>query len=358
MRIAAAGVAAAVTAVLAAAALAASSSPVATGLDDPRGLAVGPAGALVVAESSAGVTELKLKGGGTAAKELLAAPGIVDVAVDGGFGRTYAVTGGAPPDAEAAPAGPVPPSSLVRLGPGGQVDVIADIAHYQESDPDDADLEEQPEESNPNGIALLDGNRALVADAAGNDILLVDLKTGGISTVARLLPLMAPWPDGLPFPGPPVGTPVPVEAVPTSVTVGPDGGWYVTQLTGFPFPVGGAQIWRIEPGASEATCDPAAPQTGACRVVSSGWTNLIDLAFGADGTMYPLEIAKFGLPGVEVLGAPPIGALYAVKGGTKTELVPGTLLFPGGVAAGADGLYVTTGAVFGPGGGSVVKVVP
>ena len=36
--------------------------------------------------------------------------------------------------------------------------------------------------------------------------------------------------------------------MPTAVVRGPDGAWYVSQLTGFPFTKGSASIWRI--GAS------------------------------------------------------------------------------------------------------------
>jgi hypothetical protein len=72
-----------------------------------------------------------------------------------------------------------------------------------------------------------------------------------------------------------------------------------------------------------------------------------------------LEIAKEGLLDVEIFGGPPIGALWAVKGGTKTELAPGELLFPGGVDVNFNGsLYVTTGSVFGPGAGTVVRIRP
>ena len=48
--------------------------------------------------------------------------------------------------------------------------------------------------------------------------------------------------------------------------------------------------------------------------------------------------------------------LYAVKDGMKTELLPGTLLAPGGVVVDGTTLYVTTGTVFGPGAGSVVRI--
>ena len=44
-------------------------------------------------------------------------------------------------------------------------------------------------------------------------------------------------------------------------------------------------------------------------------------------------IVKEGLLGAEEPGAPPpIGALWRVKRGSKTELEPATLLAPGGVA--------------------------
>jgi hypothetical protein len=46
-----------------------------------------------------------------------------------------------------------------------------------------------------------------------------------------------------------------------------------------------------------------------------------------------------------------------VKNGTRTEIAPGTLLAPGGVAVAGDGaIYVTTGTVFGPDAGSVVRL--
>ena len=339
--------------VVAATALAATTTVV-EGLDNPRGLTFGPGGRLVIAESLTGVTDAKLKKKeGPEVRLLTAVPGVVDVAVADGLGRTYGVVG-----ADAPENGPAGASTLVRARPGGEVDVIADIAAYQQSDPDEADLEGDPTESNANGLGLLGDGKFLVADAAGNDVLLVDERTGDITTVARFLPEQVPWPAGEPpFPAPPPGTPVPAEAVPTSVTVGPDGAYYVTELKGFPFSPGTSRIWRIEPGSVDAVCDPANDDVGPCTTVASGFSSLIDLAFGSDGAMYPLEIAKESLWAVEILGAPPLGALYRVKDGTKTELA-GNLLFPGGVAVGDGEIYVTTGAVFGPDAGSVVRVSP
>jgi hypothetical protein len=176
-----------------------------------------------------------------------------------------------------------------------------------------------PAETNPNGLALLPGGRVLVTDAANNDLLKV-VRRGGIATVARFKREMVPWPAGLPFPGPPPGTPVPAESVPTAVAIGPDGAWYVSELQGFPSVKG--HLWHLAHRAGERGRDlrPGQPEHGALSDGRRGFTSVIDLAFGRKGTMYVLGIAKEGLLAAEVFGAPPIGALWAVKGGTKTEL--------------------------------------
>jgi sugar lactone lactonase YvrE len=332
-----------------------------TDLFNPRGIAAGPGGSLFVAQSGAGlITQIGTKGNGSVStfatlptqSSDLGDLGPVDVAVSG-LGSTYVLMSG-----PASSAGS-PFAQLDRVQPNGKTSLIADIGAF-EARPENLDPYDQgdppfPEESNPNGLAVLSGNRILVADAANNSLPLID-KQGHITRVARFKPESLLWPAGLPF-GPPEGTPVLVESVPTAVAVGPDGAWYVSELKGDPFIKGSSRIWRIEPGSVGAICDPEAPQSGPCRTVGTDFSSVIDLTFGADGTMYVLEIAKNGLGDVFFFGGPPIGALWAVKGGQKTELGAGTLLFPGGVVQGKNGaLYVTTGAVFGPGAGAVVRV--
>ncbi len=91
--------------------------------------------------------------------------------------------------------------------------------------------------------------------------------------------------------------------MPTAVAVGPDGAYYVSELTGFPFTKGAARIWRIAPGTVNAVCDPQnINPSGPCQSVATGFSSVIDLTFGNDGTMYVLEIAKNGLAGALVLG--------------------------------------------------------
>src|SRR6185436_11685963 len=115
-------------------------------------------------------------------------------------------------------------NTLYRVN-NGTIKALADIAAYQEADPDPFDLAdaEGPTESNPFGVAALPDGSVLVSDAAGNDLLRV-YPNGKVVTVARLKPRQVPWPAGVP--GPPPGTLVMAEDVATSVAVGADGYYY------------------------------------------------------------------------------------------------------------------------------------
>lgn len=196
-------------------------------------------------------------------------------------------------------------------------------------------------DSNPYGILTRLG-RQIMTDAGANDLLQVGL-TGKVSVLATFPDRMVDAP-----PGPDVkpGTQIPMDAVPTTVAVGPGGDYFVGQLTGFPFPVGGANVYRV----------PA--RGGAPTVHASGFTNIIDIAFGRDGSLYVLQISKNGL--LAAFGANDwTGALIKVRrNGTRTELVPGVLTAPGGIAIGHDGsLYVTNNSIY-PGIGEVLRIQP
>jgi hypothetical protein len=328
---------------------------VASDLANPRGIATAPGKRLLVVESATGVIDEVRHG----EKRVFATvPGAVDVATN--KHGTYVVVGGPPPDAPPPPAGTVTSSALVRIGDDGKSVIVADIGAYQVAhpDPDDLDMPANPAESNPNGLALLSHGRVLVADAAANDLLLVD-KDGQITTVAHFKPESVAW--NLPFPPPPGGSPVLAEAVPTAVAVGPDGAYYVSELTGFPFTKGAARIWRIEPGSVDAVCDPLHldPSSG-CTSVATGFSSVIDLTFGHDCTMYVLEIARDGLAGALVFDPPtefpPTGALWAVnKDGVKTSIAD-SLVAPGGVAVDKHGGIFVTTLTFGPPGGTVIRL--
>jgi len=119
-------------------------------------------------------------------------------------------------------------------------------------------------------VLVTPAGNVLAADAGGNTLLMI--APDGTITVAALFPaqfVAAPVdPAASPAPDPNASPAMmPMQVVPTSVTIGPDGAAYVSRLTGFPFPVGGASIWRIEQG-------------GTPEVYATGLTNVMDLAFG------------------------------------------------------------------------------
>ena len=133
---------------------------------------------------------------------------------------------------------------------------------------------------------LFDRGRFVIADAGGNAIDRASF-FGRVSNLAVFPNRLVPNPFG--------GPDIPMQAVPTSVVEGPDHQYYVSQLTGFPFPPGGANVYRVDPRSGNAT------------VFAGGFTNIMDLAFGRDGTLYVLEISHSGL----LSGAD--GAIFAVS---------------------------------------------
>lgn len=213
-----------------------------------------------------------------------------------------------------------------HFGHGGW-HAIADISgHEAETNPiDDPD-------SNPASV-IKRGSRYVVADAGGNTVVRAS-KHGRVTTLASFPDRMV---DAPAFLGLPPGTQIPMQAVPTSVVVGPDHAYYVSELTGFPFPQGAANIYRFRVG-HEPT------------VYASGLTNVTDLAFAGDGSLYAVEISSDGL-----LGGP-IGALVRIPaGGGDAETVAGGLFAPFGVALRGGSAYVSVGSVA-AGGGQVIRI--
>ncbi|MBA3262923.1 MAG: ScyD/ScyE family protein [Thermoleophilaceae bacterium] len=161
--------------------------------------------------------------------------------------------------------------------------------------------------------------RLFAVDAGGNNLLRVH-GSGEISTVAVFPDRLVPAPPGMGLPDP-----FPMQAVPTNVVVGPDGALYVSQLTGFPFPLGAANVYRVEPGS-------------APELYADDLTNVTDLAFDRHGNLYVVEFAANGLASGD-----PTGALIKIRrdGSRETVLSEG-LVNPYGVAIGRRGdIYVS-----------------
>jgi glucose/arabinose dehydrogenase len=195
----------------------------------------------------------------------------------------------------------------------GRTREVADLWEFEQSvNPDEVwNRSAVPIESNPFDVAVLNGGRVVVADAAANDILLVE-NNGAIDWVAVLTPVSAPGP----------------QPVPTSVAIGRDGAYYVGELTGFPATPGLSRVWRIAPGSRHVFCP-----SQACTVVANGFTSIMDLAFGPDGTLYVAEFDEAGWLGVEGNGF-----ARTAEGGTVNSCNVGT----GACSVTASGLSLPT----------------
>jgi len=336
---------------------------VADGLNNPRGIGFGPDGALYVAESGSGGTgpcikspedpeaescfgrtgsvtritrhsqQRVLTGLPSLAEDGVAASGPVDLGFSGWTG--YLLIGN--PGGDTGTREGIGPGAG-RFGKLLKVDLrgiraVADFPQFEEDNNPDGNLAEGGVDSNPNGL-LVGHKSRYVTDAGGNDLLKVDRK-GRVSVVAVFPPLP-------PAPAPPDGALIPPQAVPTSVVRGPDGALYVGQLTGFPFPPGGANVYRVVPGH-----DP--------QVFEDDFTNIIDIAFDKRGRLYVLEIATDGLLNVPE-GQLPVGRLVRVnKDGSRTTLAQEGLNAPGGFVLGHGAAYITNNSIL-SGAGQVVKV--
>lgn len=339
--------AAVVVAFAGAAGAGAQTTTVMSGLDNPRGLAFGPEGALYVAEAGRGgpgpcivlrpmepnpncygptgaVSRLWRGVQGRVATGLPSyanptgqAAGPQDVTMLGRGNAHISIGWGENP--------------LLRVGwPWTQFDRLArlvasgkwrleeDLGAYEVA----ANPNGGPIDSNPFGL-LAEPGRVIVADAGGNALLAVR-SDGSISTIAT-------------FPSRPQGRPT--DSVPTEAALGPDGAYYVSELSGVPFALGAANVWRVVPGAPPV-------------IAYSGFTTAIDLTFGPDGSLYVLEHSTgpvfFALPG-RVVRVAPNGARTVVAAGLQR---------PGGIAIGPDGAVYVSEFATSPGIGRVLRIEP
>jgi hypothetical protein len=318
---------------------------VASGLDNPRGIALGSHGDLWISEAGKGGTAPCFPGdeggsacfGNTGAFTLVhkgvqkrvvsglpsigdegtgdSATGAADIIVNGKH-ITGVIGSGGTPEQRAS----LSPASdlfgwVVKINPWtGTVWPFADVLQYEaDHDPDGTGIID----SDAYGLTQTKGG-FIVADAGGNDVLGVNYHRH-ISTLGVFPSTPVEFPPGS-------GTMVPMEAVPTATAVRPhDPNIYVGQLTGFPFPPGAASVWRIKPD-------------GTTDMYATGFTNITDIAWGKHGALYVVEIAQNGL-----LSPDQTGAIVKVWPNGKKEVVASTgLTNPTAIAIAKDGtVYVT-----------------
>jgi hypothetical protein len=298
-----------------------------TGLDQPRGLTFGPDGALYIAEAGRGGAQVIFENGNTSFR--LGATGAISRVLLDSDGlasddsQKQIVTGlpsitgpvVTSPDKptvvnNTAQAGPTdisflgtgPPESrgaYVTLGlrmdsatrDGPLIEGLSNLGRlvyfpglnsdkWQDKGQYIADLAggappdyPTPPDSNPYSV-LAEPKDRVVADAGANTLLRVD-SAGAISLLATFPEMQLPAEE-------------PTDAVPTSVVVGPDGAYYVGQLTGFPIVQkdGTANVYRVERDASP-TPEPVA--LGENDVYLDGFKAIIDIAFDTEGSLYVLQ---------------------------------------------------------------------
>jgi len=315
------------------------------GLGGPLfGLSVAPNGDLLVADAGAGVLIVR----DDIVVSTIAAPGATDVSALGN-GSMWVTTAGQDPQADSGQA-------LWRIS-NGKARMIVNLFEFEETvNPDGND----PADSNPFDVQSLGGNAALVVDAGGNDLLRVDNR-GNVDVLAVFpdevvstadIKSLAGCPDGPSFVCD-LPDAIPGQAVPTSVAVGPDGWFYVGELKGFPGPTNESNVWKVTPGADNASC----PSADCVKVFDGGFTSIIDLAFGPDGRLYVAELDEGGWAAVEIFESVTGGTINACDLSTSTcdEVATGIPVLTA-LTFGKDGTLWATRNALTQGAGEVVAI--
>jgi sugar lactone lactonase YvrE len=332
---------------------------VASGLINPRFIAIAADGSLYVTESGTGGDEELIAPGGDAGTAVVGSPeaaapignrgtsgqvtrispdGTATVVATGlpsyafGFesagaagiqvgpdGMLWVAIGGSGPATAFLDALPNE-NSVVSIDPAtGTIATVADIGAYERAN----NPHPTAVDSNLYGISLGADGTLTVADAGGNTVYTVDPATGELTVLAVI--------DDIPLPEGAQGPPT-LEAVPTGVAQNPTGGVYVGLLSGGPFPAGAAKVLAI---AAEGTVSDAA----------TGLTMVVDVAVGPDGALYASQISTNFLTNPPAPG----NVVRILEDGTQ-EIVADGIFLPNGIVFDDDGnLFVVAGAL-GPGG--------
>jgi hypothetical protein len=330
---------------------------VAGGLHDPRGLALGPRGALYVAEAGtddgvfvpppppaqnepatrdrcevywpvgpvtpgnssriarierSGAVVPVVVGGASSANNLLIGGdrlGFADVAL---IGRNlFAIRGGG----GCSRGHPDEPNGILRVRRDGTTELLADLSSYLRSSVDSKDPTSPDFEPDGVWISLVSAFGAFYAIEPNHGILVRVDGRGRIERVADLIAAVA------------------------QLDPAHDGDRTFSEMVAYRDSLFVATLGRIDTDFA-ADIYRISPRTGAVRHVATGLHGVLGLAFGRDGALYALETTRAGV--APPLSDPSAGRLVRVEqNGALTEVVTG-LAFPAGLVAGLRGeLYVS-----------------
>lgn len=313
------------------------------GLSSPRGLTFGPGGVLYVAQAGSGgntgkITKIDdpyaakpttsdLVTGLISAKagegEFVGADGISAL----GNGNIYTIM------ALSSHEGPAPLGHLLKVSQGGQTRDVAAVGDF-DYDWSKAHVNLSPRDfpdSNPYGILAVPG-KIYVANAGTNTLDLVS--PNGSEEILAFFP-----------------NNVIADATPTCVAQGPDGALYIGTLALVDSITFGpsAKVYRVDPAAADPS--DLNSVTHIATLWASGLGPINGCAFGPDGSFYASEY--FTTPAFAN------GDVVKIPFNNPSQhisLTDGKLMFPGGVAVGADGsVFVTNGSAVLPE-GQVVRL--
>jgi len=328
---------------------------VASGLNNPRGLAFGPGGVIYVAEGGTGGTQSSAgkcmqvvppigpyTGGFTASISRISAQGtrtvvasglpssqtsklsgslvsgVADVAFGPG-GQLFALIAGA--GCSHGLAGTA--NEIVRVHGNGSATRVANLSAFVKThpvrNPDKADFE-------PDGTwySFVAAGRGFYAVEPNHQEL---DKITAAGHVSRVIDFSKFFPGNTDWRGP-------------TAMASHAGALYIGTLTPFPVKVGAAQVFKVNPA------------TGRFTVYAAHLTTVLGLAFCHDGVLYVLEMSvNNGGP------APATGEIIKIKNGHRAIVATG-LNFPTAMTFGPDGnLYVSVNGFGGPpGAGQIVKI--
>jgi plastocyanin len=215
------------------------------------------------------------------------------------------------------------PSGVYRILADGSSELVADLSAWVRANP----VAELPGDFDPDAAGY-----SLVADEAGGLLWVSDPNSGQVlsvtpdGTVTRVADLSAGHP------------------VPTKMVADPAGGVYVGTLTAVPFPDGAAKVMHVA-------------ADGTVTDVWTGLTVVTDVAVGADGTLYAIEMSTGNLAEPPFL-VPGSGRLVHQTGPDTLEVVADGLMMPVALEIGPDGaFYIAMPAIGANGGqGTIVRL--